>query len=149
MDAACEELQSIWWEQIPISRAMSIEIVEFAEDEFVVAAALDANINLHGTAFAGSLYAVCALTGWGMIWLQLRARQIDARIVVASASIDYKRSVAENIVCKCQFDEVKHSAGFDKLKVSKRARFPLRCTIETRGRTAVRFDGRYAAHRLG
>jgi thioesterase domain-containing protein len=57
----------------------------------VVRAELEPNINVHGTAFAGSLYAIAALCGWGMTWLQLKTRHIDGSIVIAEGNIRYAR----------------------------------------------------------
>ena len=68
----CTDLQAIWYQQIPLSKAMDMRIVDFADNTLTCCASLAPNVNVHGTAFAGSLYAVQALTGWGMMHLQLQ-----------------------------------------------------------------------------
>jgi thioesterase domain-containing protein len=141
------ELQSIWHAQIPIAAAMGIEVADFSGNELVVRAALPPNVNLHGTAFAGSLYSVCALAGWGMTWLQLRVHQLDGGIVLADGRIAYRRAVAENIVCSCRFDAALHAANLTRLRSGGAASFNLACTIEAEGRRAVLFKGRYAVRR--
>ena len=40
-----------------------------------------------GTAFAGSLFSACVLSGWGLLLLYLKWIKIDAEIVVASVNI--------------------------------------------------------------
>jgi len=147
MTALCDELQSTWHEGIPISAAMGIEIARFADDELVVKAALAPNINVHGTAFAGSLYAICALTGWGMTWLKLRSAGLAGRIVIAEGQIRYRRAVAEDIVCTCRFDPSEHAAILAGVRDSGSGTLPLVCTITTGGREAVRFEGVYAVRR--
>src|SRR6056300_1138337 len=97
----CDQLQSIWHEQIPLSKAMQMQIETFDGELLETRAVLEPNVNVHGTAFAGSLYAIQALTGWGMMHLQLKLNNLDASIVIASGQIDYAKPVAEEIVVQC------------------------------------------------
>ena len=99
----CTDLQAIWYQQIPLSKAMDMRIVDFADNTLTCCASLAPNVNVHGTAFAGSLYAVQALTGWGMMHLQLQLHELDASIVIANGQIDYAKPVAEEIVVSCSF----------------------------------------------
>ena len=144
MDANCVELQSTWHAEIPIAAAMGVEIASFADDELAVRAGLDPNINLHGTAFAGSLYAIAALTGWGLAWLKLRDAGLDRRIVLAEGRIEYLRAVAEDIVCRCRFDPQLHGPKLAALARSSRTTLRLHCEIDAGGEPAVRFEGLYA-----
>lgn len=140
---ALRQLQSIWHSDIPITAAMGIEIAAFEADELCVVARLEPNVNVHGTAFAGSLYSVCALTGWGMSWLQLRQRSLSAVIVLARAEIDYRRAVRDNIVCRCRW----HDTGarqLDELEATGRTRLELVCDVTVEGASAVRFSGDFA-----
>lgn len=140
----CEQLQSIWYEQIPLSKAMQMQIEVFDGELLETRAVLQPNVNVHGTAFAGSLYAIQALTGWGMMYLQLKLNNLDASIVIASGQIKYARPVAEDIVVRCSFGE--HAAEMDKLKTSGKGRFPLTCQVLlTGGQAAGEFSGFYAA----
>ena len=144
MDAHCATLQSMWHEEIPIATAMGVEIASFADDELVVRAGLQANINVHGTAFAGSLYAIAALTGWGAVWLKHREAGLDGQIVLADGRIEYLRAVAEDIVCRCRFDPQLHGPKLAALARSSRTTLRLHCKIDAGGEPAVRFEGRYA-----
>ncbi len=144
MDAICAELQSTWHTDIPITAAMGAAIDAYASDELIVRAALTPNINVHGTAFAGSLYAIAALTGWGMAWLKLRESGIDAHIVLAEGRIEYLRAVAEDIVCRCRFEPESHGPKLAALERSSRTMLRLHCIIDAGGGSAVRFEGLYA-----
>jgi len=141
---ALNELQATWHRDIPIAAAMGVEVLGLQNDEFRVGAALAANINVHGTAFAGSLYSLAALTGWGMIWLRLRQHELTGAIVLSKGEIDYLRPVDEDLVCRCRAD----SDGFDQLRDAlsngRRATLQLACKITTRRGDAVRFIGHYA-----
>jgi thioesterase domain-containing protein len=138
------ELESTWRQGIPLAAAMGIEVVSFADDELVVRAALAPNVNVHGTAFAGSLYSICALAAWGAIWLQLRTRGLDGLIVLSEAHIDYLRPVEQTIICRCRFDTAAQAPNIEQLQATGNGLFPLVSLVEYGGRRAARFEGEYA-----
>jgi thioesterase domain-containing protein len=144
MSTFLPELESAWRRGIPLVTAIGLEIASYADDELVLRAALAPNINVHGTAFAGSLYSICALAGWGAIWLPLRARGREPHIVLSEAQIDYSRAVEEAIVCRCRFDPDTQAPNLAQLEKTGSGLFPLAATIESGGRRAVRFEGEYA-----
>jgi thioesterase domain-containing protein len=144
MKNLCAELERTWHEEIPISKAMGIRVTDFANDQLVVRAELEPNINVHGTAFAGSLYAIAALCGWGMTWLQLKTRRIDGSIVIADGNIHYERPVKEPIVATCRFILTDQADALARLKAQGKTRFNLECVIRANGNDAARFTGEYA-----
>ena len=143
MDTLCQNLEAIWHEQIPLSKAMTMKIENFRNHVLTTHAGLAPNVNVHGTAFAGSLYAIQALTGWGMMHLQLKLNDLDASIVIANGQIDYARPVAEDIHVTCSFGE--HLKEFEKLKTTGKGRFPLSTKVLLAdGAEAGGFSGLYA-----
>jgi thioesterase domain-containing protein len=138
------QLETIWHREIPISAAMGIHVDDYDGGRLVVRAALSPNVNVHGTAFAGSLYAIAALCGWGITWLTLRKRALDAHIVIANGHIEYHRPVGDPIVASCLLDTSMHGAAFDKLVGTGKTRFPLVCRIGTGEAPDATFDGDYA-----
>ena len=107
-----------------------MRIESFADHVLTCRASLGPNVNVHGTAFAGSLYAV-----------QLHA--LDASIVIANGNIDYANPVAEDIVVQCAFGE--HKATMEGLKTTGKARFQLaRNVLLNDGSSAGGFSGLYA-----
>jgi thioesterase domain-containing protein len=139
-----EELRRTWHTGIPISAAMDVRPVAYDDGTLAIQAALEPNINVHGTAFAGSLYAICALACWGAIWLQLRQRGLTGSILLAQAHISYTRPVAETLHCQCRFDPVAQQAQLLRLTESGKSRFVLESEILVQGQSAVRFEGRFA-----
>ena len=122
----CQQLQTIWHEQIPLSKAMQMQITDFDGDVLTTQASQSPTSTCTGTAFAGSLYAIQALTGWGMMHLQLKLNALDASIVIASGQINYAKPVAEDIAVRCSFGE--HLAELEKLKnTGKGGSADLRC----------------------
>ena len=139
----CTDLRAIWYQQIPLSKAMDMRIVDFADNTLTCCASLAPNVNVHGTAFAGSLYAVQALTGWGMMHLQLQLHELDASIVIANGQIDYAKPVAEEIVVSCSF--AGQEAAMDNLQKSGKGRFQLTSKVQlSDGWSAGSFSGLYA-----
>ena len=139
----CQQLQTIWHKQIPLSKAMQMQITDFDGEMLTTQASLEPNVNVHGTAFAGSLYAIQALTGWGMMHLQLKLNALDASIVIASGQINYAKPVGEDIAVRCRFGE--HQTEMEKLKGTGKGRFPLTCDVLLAdGSPAGEFSGVYA-----
>jgi thioesterase domain-containing protein len=138
----CAELQATWHAEIPLAAAMAVEVSRFSEGELRVRAPLTPNRNLHGTAFAGSLFAVCVLTCWGKVWLAMRERDQHGRIVVSESRIDYHKAVTGEIVCRAPTGDGERAA-LDELASSGRATFMMSCTIDGADAPAVRFEGKY------
>ncbi len=141
----CDELTQTWYEKIPLSKAMGVELLSFEDNVLRVAADLEPNINLHGTGFAGSLYAINALCGWSMVHLQLQLRDLAGSIVLADARINYARPARERIVAVCDFGE--QMSALDTLTETGKARFTLTSTIASGGKPAATFEGDYAVLR--
>ena len=145
----CNELELTWHRDIPLAAAMSIGIAGYDGRTLTVRAPLPPNRNLHGTAFAGSLFSTCVLTGWGAVWLALRERGLTGLIVVADSNIHYRKAVAGELVCRCTPDAEALRAGLEQFATAGRASFDLACAIDHADQRAVTFMGRYvvqAAH---
>ncbi|MFC3032937.1 YiiD C-terminal domain-containing protein [Pseudoalteromonas fenneropenaei] len=82
-------LQDTWRESIPISDAMGIKVESYTDWQFSTRADLKANLNLHNSMFAGSIYSMATLTGWGATYLALKEQELDGNIVLADANIKY------------------------------------------------------------
>jgi thioesterase domain-containing protein len=144
--ALCNELTATWHREIPIVAAMGVAVERYDGTSLTVCAPLQPNRNVHGTTFAGSLYSVCVLTGWGGIWLALRERGLDGVIYAADSTIQYRKRVYGDFVVRCPLDGVALAARLEKLAAAGRASFELTCTIESDAKVAVNFAGRYVVH---
>lgn len=144
--ALATELQSIWHREIPLAAAIDVQVASCTDGELVVRAPLEPNRNLHGTAFAGSLFSVCALTGWGMTWLALRQRSLGGLIVIADSRIQYRKAVSGEILCRCVAERPALDAALASLAATGRAKVPLTCSIDASDKRAVTFEGEYVVH---
>ncbi|MEE4300409.1 MAG: YiiD C-terminal domain-containing protein [Pseudomonadales bacterium] len=138
------ELASTWHGEIPVTSTMDVVPAAFEEHTLTVRATLAPNVNVHGTAFAGSLYAVAALSGWGLVHLELANADLPGSIVIAEGRIVYRRPVQEDIVARCSTDDAEVTRVMAALRTDGRVRWPLTASIGAAGREAVRFEGVYA-----
>lgn len=51
---------------------MGVRIQQYTGQKFITTMPETGNQNPHHTLFAGSLFSLATLTGWGLIWLMLR-----------------------------------------------------------------------------
>ena len=144
--ALCDELTATWHREIPIVAAMGMTVERYDGRSLTVRAPLQPNRNVHGTTFAGSLYSACVLTAWGAVWLALRERGLMGVIYATEGTVQYRKAVAGDFVCRCTQDSDALHAGLEKFKASGRASFYLACTIDHDGKRAVAFTGKYVVH---
>ena len=133
--------------EVPLTRQMGVRVEEHDGRELLVKADFAPNVNIHGTAFGGSLFSICAVTCWGLLHLKIEEAGIDARAVLARAEVAFPRAVTGEILCRCRAPEDGSLERFlNQAAASERARIALHAEIIAGGETAVRFDGRYAAY---
>ena len=137
----CSELQDRWEHQIPISDKMGIKINQYTGYQFECGAQLNPNLNPHNTMFAGSAFTLATLTGWGMIWLLMKARHLEGDIVLADSQIRYRNPVTENPIALTSLDGI--SGDLDRLASGRKARIVIHVRIQSGDIDAVEFIGTY------
>ena len=55
-----------WYEHIPLSEKMGVRIQQYTGQKFITTMPETGNQNPHHTLFAGSLFSLATLTGWGL-----------------------------------------------------------------------------------
>lgn len=137
------DLEETWHRDIPLAAAMRIAVQSYDGRTLAVRAPLAANRNLHGTAFAGSVFSICVLTGWGAVWLAWREQAANGLIVVADSKIQYRRAVPGDLVATCMRDAAAVATALEQFRATGRASLSLECTIDVGERRAVTFTGTY------
>lgn len=97
-----QKLEQVIRRTIPLSDAMQFSIDKLGLDEIRVSAPLEPNVNIHGTGFAGSIYAVAVLSGWALCRHIMEALEMDGDLVVAKAEIAYRAPVTSALECSCR-----------------------------------------------
>jgi thioesterase domain-containing protein len=141
--ALTRELEETWHRDIPLAAAMRIAVQSYDGATLTVRAPLAANRNLHGTAFAGSVFSICALAGWGAVWLAWREHGLKGLIVIADSNIRYRKAVTGDLVCVCAPDTAAVATALEQFSERGRASLSLDCTLDVGERRAVTFTGTY------
>jgi thioesterase domain-containing protein len=134
-------LQNTWREDIPISDAMGIKVQSYTDWQFTTSAEFSANQNLHGTMFAGSIYSLATLTGWGATYLQMKEQGVEGAIVLSDANIKYLKPLKHDpkgVV------NLKHCSGdLSCLDNGKKATYTVPVEIYDGGQLVAQFTGQF------
>lgn len=139
-----KEVEAFLHAQIPLAKAMGVQVDAYNEEHLILTAPLEPNHNHLGTAFGGSLSAMATLAGYSLLWMALGER--DSHIVIRDGSIHYRHPVTSEIRAICRRPEPVTLARFRKhFERSGKARIRLTVHIEQEGRVCVEFTGMYVA----
>ncbi|MCB1763534.1 MAG: YiiD C-terminal domain-containing protein [Gammaproteobacteria bacterium] len=131
--------------EVPLTRQMGVSLVDYTGDTLTVTADFGPNVNIHGTAFGGSQFSLCAVAGWALLHLKYQEAGTRAVSVLGNASIDYLRPVKGEIRALCHLPEEETFQSFMRRVASgERAAILLITEIMTRDGVAARFQGRYS-----
>lgn len=119
----CGQLQQAWYQHIPLSEKMGVRISQYTGQKFMTTMPEAGNQNPHHTLFAGSLFSLATLTGWGLIWLLLRERQLGGTIILADAHIRYLTPVTGRPCAVADLGSL--SGDLDRLARGRKARVQL------------------------
>jgi len=140
-----KRLERTLHQEVPLTRHMGVHVRDYDGLELVTTAELLPNINIHGTAFGGSLYSICAVTCWGLLHLKLEEVGLAAHSVLADARVNYRYPVKKDIEARCRLpDEVEFEAYLRKVRNEGRARIELTAEVATEQGTAMRFSAVYS-----
>ncbi len=137
----CKELQTTWHDTIPISVQMGIKLHQYSGKTLETRASLNKNINLHGTMFAGSIFSLATLTGWGMIFLQLKEKNLTGEIVLGDANIHYHKPITMQPRAISNIESL--SGKFDLLSRNKKCSIKLKVAILNGDDAVAEFSGVY------
>lgn len=137
----CDELQKIWSETIPITEHMGIKLHQYSGRTLETRASLNKNINIHGTMFAGSIFSLATLTGWGMLYLQLKEKTLSGDIVLGDGDIHYHKPITMKPRAICNIETL--SGKFKTLETGTKSRFELSVEILDDDIPVAEFKGVY------
>jgi thioesterase domain-containing protein len=148
MSEAIDELQNVFYSQIPLSKEIGLKVLEYKSNKLVMFAPLKPNVNHELTAFGGSLYCMAVLSGWGLLYLKMKETSIKGHILIQESHINYHYAVNDDIYATC---ELLHTTDFERFqKTFERrgiARIKLESKITLNNKIAVSFKGSYVVHK--
>jgi len=139
------ELQATLEREIPMSAQMGIRVHDGGSAGLVMRLPLNPNRNHQQTAFAGSLNALCTITGWGSIYLLLRELGRRGNIVIRRSTIKYQEPViSSEIYARCLPVRPADQQYFLEM-LDDKGQAKLDLTVEVAGADgpAVSFQGSY------
>ena len=104
MQNTIKKYQSLVNDTIPISRYMQWSIDELSNVSITTKTLLAPNINVHGTGFAGSVYAAAMASGWTLLKSWYDKQSFEATLLAAEANIKYLSPVTTDFICSAGFD---------------------------------------------
>ncbi|WP_194788255.1 YiiD C-terminal domain-containing protein [Pseudomonas sp. UFMG81] len=151
MSTDSQYLQAVLHSDIPLTREMGMQVLDWQGHCLRLQLPLAPNVNHKSTMFGGSLYCGAVLVGWG--WLHLRLRELgidDGHIVIQEGQISYPLPVTGTAVARCPAPDAKTWERFLTMYQRRgRARLTLETVVSNEGSdaTAVSFSGQYVLHR--
>jgi len=132
-------------EQIPLGRAMRLDIVRLDADGIALRAPLAPNVNDKGTAFGGALASLMILAGWSLPRLLLRRHGLRAELVIGRCQVRFLAPVREGFRAECAWPEPPAcEAFFEGIGRNGRGKLELAPEIRVGETLAARLEARYA-----
>lgn len=149
MTEQCQALQQQLQRDIPLTRAMQLQVLSWQAHELRLSVPLQANSNHHDSMFGGSLYSVAVLVGWGWLHLRLQEAGIAGGVVIKDAQISYLLPVLGTATASCAAPT---DAAWEKFVAIYQRRGVARLQLDTQvltdsAQVAVRFSGHYVVQR--
>jgi thioesterase domain-containing protein len=132
MNNQIQKYQSLVNDTIPISRYMQWKIDELSKSRIITTTLLAPNINVHGTGFAGSVYAAAMATGWTLLKCWYDEQSFNTTLLAAEASIKYLSPVNSDFTCIALIDSssTEYNKLVQRMQDHRSCAYPL--TVEVR-----------------
>jgi thioesterase domain-containing protein len=93
-------LQEFLYENLPLTKAMQVQVAAYDGESLVLTAPLDCNRNDKGTAFAGSISSLATVCGWGLWMLWTKDNYDECQVAVSHGDIQYKKPITTDFWAK-------------------------------------------------
>lgn len=140
LDLVRKQLQ----EQLPLIEHMGIVIDSWDGEVVTVGAPLAPNLNVHGTAFGGSLFSIGAMTGWSAVLLTFLDAGYSPNVWLAKSSIEFMKPVRGRIYAQANISPKIRQQMLVTYESSGRVNVDLDVLIPENGMDAVRIFTQFA-----
>lgn len=138
-------LETYLHDHIPLSRAMAVRVVSCTPGHVELAAPLEPNINVHGTAFGGSVSTLGVLAAWSALHLRLEAEGIHNQLVIHRSQIEYLAPIGGAFSAVAHLDEGDWPSFAHMLDRRGKARLNVVAALMFDGTVAARLTGEFVA----
>ena len=136
-------------DEIPLAKAMDLQLDKVGIDELSLLAPLAPNVNDKGCAFGGSLVSLMTLNGWALVEMALRREHLDCDVFVAESSVRYLAPLWQDFRSHAQLaDNTSWNTFFATLAARGRARITVECVVPGEdAQPAATLSARFVAKR--
>lgn len=120
-------LENLIKTEIPITNHFKFKIEEYKNNSIKISAPLNQNKNDKDIGFAGSIFSIAVLAGWGLLTLKFKEENINAKVAINKGNIFYKKPVQDDFISLCRINDedwlklkksvLDNSSGKIKLKI--------------------------------
>ena len=139
-----EQVRQRLQQQLPLIEHMGIDIVSWDGEQVRVSAPLAPNLNVHGTAFGGSLFSVGAMAGWSAVLLTFMDAGHDPHVWLASSQIEFIQPVRGNLEAQACITPQWRQQLLGEFESVGRVSVDLSVSIPDSVNCAVRMQAQYA-----
>ncbi len=132
---------------IPLTRAMAVSAVSVHAQGVTLSAPLDPNINVHGTAFGGSVSTLGVLAAWSVVHLRLEAEAVDAQLVIHRNETEFLAPITGRFEAVARIEPQAWIEFRTMLDRRGKARLSVVAELLFGGRVAARMTGEFVALR--
>lgn len=140
--------QEFLYDQIPITKKMGLEVIEFKPFCIKILARLEPNLNQTCTAFGGSINSLMTVCGWAAVFINIKEFDPNSHIVIQRSNIEYFLPIDKDFIAECKIEE---QESIEKLlltyKKHSRARIKLNVYCRDKDKVLSKFEGQYAVLR--
>jgi thioesterase domain-containing protein len=149
--ALARQLTDFIREEIPLARAMDVQLHDCDDTRLTLFAPLAPNVNDKDCAFGGSLVSLMTLAGWAWVELTLRQHGEDCDLFVAESSVRYLEPVWSDFRSEARLaDGADWTMFFSTLATRGRARIEVACMVPgADDKPAATLLARFVAKRRG
>ena len=139
-------LQKYLHENIPLSKAMGVEVLEATVNGVKLSAPLSPNINHRETVFGGSASAVALLSAWSLLYLRLINENIASRIVIQRSTVTYECPITDMFTASSVFrDPAAWFKFVATLRRKNRARVKVNSVLHCHDGKVGELEGEFVA----
>lgn len=140
------ELTAYIHTHIPLTFHIGAVVDFYDGKKMVVSAPLDPNLNHRNTAFGGSISTLGILSGWALLFLQLKESGLKTRLVIQKSTSDFIEPIEQDFTATCFSPPEEDWEKFMKtLKKHGKARVRLDSQILCGSRNCGNHEGTYVA----
>jgi len=141
-----KELEQYLHEHIPLSKAMSVSVLEALTTSVTLSAPLAPNINHRNTLFGGSASAIAILAAWSLLHTRLRAEGVSGRLVIQRNTMNYLLPIDGGFTAVSKAPTPEAWSAFMRMLTRKgKARTTITSSLYFEDKLAGQLEGEFAA----